>query len=282
MKTGLVLEGGAMRGLFSAGVTDVLMENHIEFDGLVGVSAGAAFGCNYKSMQPGRVLRYNTKYCKDPRYCSFRSLIKTGDLFGRDFCYRRLPEELDIFDKKAFEENPMEFHVVCTDVMTGLPVYKKLDKVNETCYAWLCASASMPLVSKATVIDGLTMLDGGISDSVPLKYFENIGFDRNIVILTQPLEYKKKKNFLLPLMKLSMRKYPGMVKAMEHRHRMYNNTLKYIAEKEKNGEVIVIRPPQVLPVKRTEKDPEKLREAYNIGRSEAEKYIDIIKEFLTK
>lgn len=282
MKTGLVLEGGAMRGLFTAGVTDVLMENGITFDGLIGVSAGAAFGCNYKSGQIGRALRYNTEYCNDPRYCSFRSLVKTGDLFGKDFCYHKLPEELDIFDKVSFDKNPMEFYVVCTDVMTGNPVYKRIDRVDETCYEWMCASASLPLVSRITEIDGLSLLDGGISDSVPLKYFESIGFDRNIVVLTQPLGYVKKKTSHLPLIKLIMRKYPAMINAMANRHEMYNNTTEYIAEKEKSGEIIVIRPPETLPVGRIEKDPEKLRLAYNIGRKEAEKNIEKIKEFLTK
>ncbi len=271
-----------MRGLFTAGVMDVLMENGITFDGLIGVSAGAAFGCNYKSGQIGRVLRYNTKYCKDPRYCSFSSLIKTGHLFGKDFCYRQLPEELDIFDSKAFEENPMEFYVVCTDVMTGKPVYKRVDRVDKNCYEWFCASASMPLVSRITEIDGFMLLDGGISDSVPLKFFESIGYDRNIVVLTQPLGYEKKKNNLLPIIKLIMRKYPKMVDAMAHRHQMYNSTTEYIVQKEKLGEIIVIRPPEALPVGRIEKDPEKLCEAYDLGRAEAEKNIDKIKEFLTK
>lgn len=271
-----------MRGLFSAGVTDVLMENGIVFDGLIGVSAGAAFGCNYKSHQPGRVLRYNIRYCRDPRYCSFRSLIKTGDLFGKDFCYRQLPENLDIFDKETFRQNTMEFHVVCTDVITGRPVYKKIDTVDEKCYEWMCASASMPFVSRVTEIDGLSLLDGGISDSVPLKYFESIGFDRNIVVLTQPLGYVKKKNFMLPLMNLALKKYPGAVKAIKTRHDMYNDTIKYISEKEKSGEIIVIRPPHALPVGRVEKDPEKLRLAYKIGRNEVEKKLDEIKEFLAK
>ena len=126
MKTGLVLEGGAMRGLFSAGVMDVLMEHQIAFDGAIGVSAGAAFGCNYKSRQPGRVIRYNTEYARDPRYCSLRSLFKTGDLFGADFCYHELPNKLDPFDTEAFQQNPMEFYVVCTDVLTGEAVYQKM------------------------------------------------------------------------------------------------------------------------------------------------------------
>lgn len=282
MKTGLVLEGGGMRGLFTAGVIDVLMENGIMFDGLIGVSAGAVFGCNYKSGQIGRVLRYNTAYCGDPRYCSLRSLIKTGDLFGKDFCYRELPEELDIFDKEAFAKNPMEFYVTCTDVMSGEPVYKRLDKVDETCYEWMRASASMPLVSTVVEIDGQKLLDGGISDSVPLKFFESLGFDRNVVVLTQPYGYSKKKNLLAPLMKLTMKNYPGMVNAMMRRHQMYNHTTGYISEKESEGKIIVIRPETPLPVGRTEKNPEKLREAYNLGRKAAEEELQKIEFFLEK
>ena len=128
MKKGLVMEGGAMRGLFTAGVIDVLMENKIEFDGAVGVSAGAAFGCNFKSKQLGRALRYNMSYCGDKRYCSFRSWLTTGDLFGAEFCYHTLPDKLDIFDADTFFANPMEFYVVCTDVETGMPFYKKIEE----------------------------------------------------------------------------------------------------------------------------------------------------------
>lgn len=281
MKTGLVLEGGAMRGLFTAGVTDVLMENEITFNGLIGVSAGAAFGCNYKSGQIGRAVRYNTKYCSDPRYCSFRSLIKTGDLFGKEFCYRKLPDELDIFDKEAFNKNPMDFYVVCTDVITGKPVYKLIEKVDEDCYQWICASASMPLVSRITEIDGLSLLDGGISDSVPLKFFENIGYDRNVVVLTQPKGYLKKKNSLMPLIGIIMKKYPGAVEAMKRRHEMYNSTLEYISEKEKSGKILVIRPEKSLEIRRIEKNPEKLTEVYNIGRKQALQQLDKIKDFLS-
>ena len=172
MKTGLVMEGGAMRGLFTAGVIDVMMENGISFDGAIGVSAGAAFGCNYKSGQPGRVLRYNLRFCKDPRFCSVRSLIKTGDMFGADFCYREIPYEHDLFDYKAYAESPMEFHVVCTDVDTGEAVYKKCDALDGEQMEWLRASASLPLAARIVEIDGKGYLDGGIADSVPLKYFE--------------------------------------------------------------------------------------------------------------
>lgn len=279
MKKGLVLEGGGMRGLFTAGVTDVLMENGIEFDGMVGVSAGAAFGCNIKSRQIGRAARYNIKYCKDPRYCSLRSLIKTGDLFGKEFCYYELPQKLDIFDKETFDNNPMEFHLVCTDVKTGKPVYKKCDRADDECYEWICASASMPLVSNVVNVGGYSLLDGGISDSIPLKYFESIGYDKNVVILTQPKGYIKKKVSAFPLIKLALRKYPAIVKAMENRHEMYNGTTKYITERQKSGEAFVICPDAPLEISRVEHNPDKLLEVYNLGREKAKKELEKIKEF---
>ena len=158
MKKGLVLEGGAMRGMFSAGVIDVLMENNIEFDAVVGVSAGAAFGCNYKSKQIGRTIRYNMKYIKDPRYCSFRSLIKTGDMFGKDFCYNEIPNKLDPFDNDTFKKNPVEFYVVATDINNGKAVYKKLDSADGYGLSYMRASASLPLVAKPVKIDGKELL----------------------------------------------------------------------------------------------------------------------------
>ena len=152
MKTGLVLEGGAMRGIFTAGVCDVLMENGIDFDGCIGVSAGACFGCNFKSKQIGRAIRYNTRYCKDWRYCSVRSLIKTGDMFGAEFCYHTIPEKLDKFDAETFNNSNMEFYVVCTDVYTGKPVYHLCGEVDDKLYEWFRASASMPFVSKSFMV----------------------------------------------------------------------------------------------------------------------------------
>jgi len=280
MKKGLILEGGAMRGLFSAGVMDVLMENSIEFDGLIGVSAGACFGCNYKSRQIGRALRYNLQYCADPRYCSFRSLIKTGDLYGADFCYHYLPEKLDIFDEAAFNANPMEFHVVCTDVESGKAVYRALNHTDSDYMEWIRASASMPLVSRMVELEGRKYLDGGIADSVPLKYFESIGYDKNIVVLTQPADYQKSPNKLLPLMKLKMKKYPNLLRTIAERHTVYNENSRYIRERERQGAALVIRPDESLPVSRVEHDPDKLRLAYEIGRGAAERRIDEIKAYL--
>lgn len=285
MKTGLVLEGGAMRGLFTAGVLDVMMEQGITFPGAVGVSAGAAFGCNFKSKQIGRALRYNETFCKDKRYCSFRSLFKTGNLYGADFCYRVVPTELDIFDYKTYCENPMDFYVVCTDVETGEPVYKNCvwsekEWEKENCFEWFRASASMPLVSTIVEMEGRKMLDGGVTDSIPLKFFESIGYEKNVVILTRPEGYKKTKNSLMPFIRVALKKYPKLIEAMEKRHEMYNETLAYIREQEQKGNVLCIRPDVPLPAGHVEHKKEVLRETYNIGRRVAEEKIKEIKEFL--
>ncbi len=280
MKTGIVLEGGAMRGLFTAGVTDVLMEEGITFDGAIGVSAGAAFGCNLKSGQIGRALRYNTTYCNDPRYCSFRSLLKTGDLYGAQFCYDEIPYKLDPFDVEAYNRNPMAFYVVCTDVETGKPVYQNCPVSNAESMQWFRASASMPLVSRVVEVGGYHLLDGGVSDSIPLRYFESIGYRRNLVILTQPEGYRKRPNKALPLMRIALRKYPNLINAIAGRHNVYNDQLRYVAQQEAAGAALVLRPKAALPVSHTEKDPEKLREAYRMGRACATENLDRIRAFL--
>ena len=267
MKKGLVLEGGAMRGLFTAGIIDVMMEAGVEPDGLIGVSAGAAFGCNYKSRQPGRAIRYNTRFAKDPRYSGLRSLIKSGDYFNAEFQY-------DIFDVEAFEQNPMAFIVVCTDVLTGKAVYHKMERVNFDELEWLRASASMPLASKVVEVGGRKLLDGGVSDSIPLEYFESIGYERNVVILTQPAGFVKEPNKLMPLMK-----YPNMIEAMATRHLMYNRELEYVREAEREGHCLVIRPDEKLPIGHICHDPEKMRRVYEIGHRMGERYIDRIKDF---
>ena len=279
MKTGLVLEGGAMRGMFTAGVLDVLMEQNIEVDGVIGVSAGATFGCNYKSKQIGRTIRYNMKYCNDPRYCSFRSLLKTGDLYGAEFCYHTLPEQLDLFDNETYEASPMEFYMVTTDVNTGEPVYYKCDKFDHEGLEWVRASASMPLVSRIVEVGGRQMLDGGISDSIPLRFFQNIGYSKNLVILTQPRDYVKKENKLLPLMKLKLKQYPKLLETMKQRHINYNDTLEYIRTEEQNGTCFVLSPKEKLPIGRIEHHPERLKAVYDIGRETALAHLDEIKNF---
>ncbi len=280
MKRGLILEGGAMRGLFTAGVMDVLMEAGMPFDGAIGVSAGACFGCNYKSGQIGRVLRYNCRFCADPRYSGLDILRKTGNIYSTDFCYREVPLVHDPFDFAAYEANPMDFYVVATDVLTGRPVYHKYTGWDDHGFDWIRASASMPLVSQMVEIEGRQYLDGGISDSVPLSFFESIGYDRNLLVLTQPMSYRKKPNPLLPLLRRKYKRYPLLVKAIQDRHMMYNRTLDSIAHREARGEIFVIRPAEKLPVGKVEKDPEKLRLAYEMGRREAEKSLPQLRAFL--
>ncbi len=280
MKTGLILEGGAMRGLFTAGATDIFLEHHITFDGAIGVSAGAAFGCNFKSKQTGRVIRYNEKFCRDKRYCSLYSLFTTGDLYGADFCYRMIPDELDVFDRESFCMNPMEFYVVCTDVESGEAVYQKIGCGEENYFTWIRASASMPLASRVVEIDGRKLLDGGVSDSVPLTYFETLGYDRNVVILTQPAGYRKERNKMMPLIQMSLSKYPKLISTMEKRHEMYNKTMDEIDKKEAEGKILVLRPDEKLPVGHVTHDPEKLRKAYHIGRRVCTKRLMEIKAFL--
>ena len=279
MKKGLVLEGGAMRGLFTAGIIDVMMEAGVEPDGLIGVSAGAAFGCNYKSRQPGRAVRYNTRFAKDPRYSGIRSLLTTGDYFNAEFGYHIIPTQYDIYDDAAFNENPMPFYVVCTDVTTGRAVYRRLDEATPLTYDWIRASASMPLCSKVVELEGYKLLDGGVADSIPLAYFEGIGYERNVVILTQPEEYVKGPNRLMPLMRLALRKYPKMIEAMEKRHLMYNQELDYVRKAECEGRCLVIRPDEKLPIGHISHDPENMRRVYEIGRRKGEEYLAQIIDF---
>lgn len=282
VKTGLIMEGGAMRGMFTAGVIDVLLENDINFDGAAGISAGAVFGCNFVSKQIGRPLRYNMKYCNDPRYCSIRSWIKTGDLYGVDFCYTEIPQKLDVFDNETFTKNPTEFYVGATDVNTGKCVYHKCVDGGEVDTKWMQASASMPVVSRPVEVDGYTLLDGGVADSVPYRYMEEIGFNRNVIVLTQPDGYRKHKSKAQPIMNLLLHKYPVIAKTMANRYKEYNNEMEEIKQREEQGISFVIRPPEDLGIGKTEKDPAELERVYKIGRREATRQLQELKEFLQK
>ncbi len=279
MKTGLVLEGGAMRGLFSAGVMDVLMQHGVRFDGIVGVSAGAAFGCNYKSGQMGRALRYNQRFARDKRYCSLRSLLCTGDLFNARFCYHVVPSEYDLFDNAAFEADPTAFFVVCTDVVTGEPVYRQLTRGGDEAYEWIRASASMPLCSNIVHLDGRLLLDGGIADSIPLQFMHRQGYERNLVVLTQPEGYVKHRNRFLPLMRLGqLRHYPRFIEAVARRHEMYNAQLAYVRQAEQQPDTIVIRPEGPLPIGHVSHDPDEMQRVYDLGRAAAEKAMAKMKD----
>ena len=281
MKTALIMEGGAMRGMFTCGVLDVLLEKGITFDGAAGISAGAVFGCNFKSGQAGRAIRYNKKYCGDPRYCSLRSLIRTGELYGADFCYRELPEKLDPFDREAFAGNPMTFYAGATDVETGECVYHLCADGGREDMLWFRASASMPVVSRPVRIGDRRYLDGGISDAVPYRHMEQLGYNRNVILLTQPGGYRKQ-----PAagwgMKLFLRRYPKIMEAMACRHEMYNRQMDEIDRREADRTALVIRPAEPLNIGHTEKNPEELERVYRAGRREAEKRLPEIRQWVEK
>jgi len=280
MSTGLVMEGGAMRGMFTAGVIDVMMENDIVFDGAVGVSAGAAFGCNIKSRQIGRAIRYNKKYCKNKDYVSLRSWIKTGDLYGVDFGYRRIPYELDPFDVTAYKENPMDFYVVATDMDTGEAVYYNCLNGDDIDLKWIGASASIPIASRPVVIDGRRLSDGGTSDSIPLIFMEGRGYDRNVVILTQPPEYRKTQMKHFKTVKFMLRKYPKLIEALERRPEMYNGEVAYVHNQEKRGKAFVIQPGESLNIGSVCHEPAELERVYQIGRKTMENRLKELKAWM--
>ncbi len=275
------MEGGAMRGLFTCGVIDVFLEQGIRFDGAAGISAGATFGINYKSHQIGRALRYNLKYSRDPRYCSIRSLVRTGDLYGADFCYRVLPEVLDPFDDEAFRADPMEFWVGATDVRTGKILYRNCTDGGETDIAWIRASASMPLVSRPVEAEGRLLLDGGIVENVPLHFMERRGYDRNVLILTRAADYRKKPSPLLLPMRLALSEYPRVAEALELRPWRYNALMEEILRREAAGELLVLRPQEDLGIRRTEKDPAELERVYRTGRREALRCLEQVRAWIS-
>lgn len=276
-KIGLVLEGGGHRGIYTAGILDTFAENKISFDGIMGVSAGCVHGASFLSGQIGRSIRYTTKYCDNSNYMGIGSLITTGNFFNEKFCYYDLPETLDPFDNDTFDKNQTQFFAVCTDVKTGSAIYHECETLKGEKIKWLQASASMPLVSKIIKIDDNLLLDGGIADSIPIKKMQELGFEKNIVILTQEAGYRKNPNSLLPIIKLVYKKYPKLIEAIENRHIIYNQQLEFLEEQEKLGNVIIIRPSEKPTASRTEKDKEKILETYNLGKKDA---LSIIKNII--
>lgn len=274
-KTGLVLEGGGVRGIYTAGVLDVFMEHGLHFDGVIGVSAGAIHGCSFLSNQKGRSLRYYKKYCGDHRFMSLRSWITTGDIVGAKFCYDELPNKLDIYDYEAFDSCNSEFYVTCSNVETGQPEYIRITDMKEQ-IDYLRASASLPYFSRIVEMDGKKYLDGGCTDSVPIEAFREMGYQRNVVVLTREMEYRKKPE-MSALTKLVYRKYPAFTEALLNRHIGYNQMVERILELENSGDIFVIRPEKSLDIGRMEKDPVNVQRVYDIGRRDAEKYIDDIK-----
>ena len=276
---GLVLEGGGFRGMYTCGVIDVFMENGICFDEVVGVSAGAAFGCNIKSKQIGRALRYNKRFCQDSRYSGLKSFIKTGDLYNKEFAYGIVPTILDPFDTKTFRENPLKFTVVCTDIHTGNPVYHEIQNGDATDIEWIRASASIPIVSKPVKLDGYELLDGGVSDSIPVNWMLERS-DKTVIILTRDKSYRKESMKYIHLLKKAFKEYPNLQKALENRYIVYNKTLDEIEQLEREGKVFVIRPSKPISCAMIEKDPNHLQEIYDIGRRDALHYLEDLKKYL--
>lgn len=272
MKIGLVLEGGAMRGMYTAGVLDVFMDNHILVDGIVGVSAGALFGVNYASNQKGRAIRYNTKYAKDKRYMGINSLLKTGNIVNKEFAYYELPTKLDKFDEQAFESSNIDFYATVTNVDTGKAEYIKIHNVLEQTEV-LRATSAMPLVSEIIQLETGKYLDGSISDSIPLEKCMQLGYDKIIVVLTRPLNYRKKKSKNL-MSKLIYRKHPNLINSIENRYKNYNNTVEKIIDLENKNDIFVIRPSKTLKINKIEKDINKLEEMYSLGVNDCKNILE--------
>ena len=281
MKVGLVLEGGGMRALFTAGVLDALLDiKELDIDGIVGVSAGALFGVNYVSGQKERAIRYNKKYARDKRYMGFYSWITTGNAVNEEFAFYEIPFKLDVFDQEKFKQSKIDFYVVMTNVESGKPEYVLIKDVFKQ-MEYLRATSALPFASKIIEINGKKYLDGGISDSIPIDYCEGLGYDKIILLLTRPKNTHKedKLNFLY---KLVYRKYPNLVKRLINMGKDYEVVLKKIEDLENKKKIFVIRPPKVLKIGRLEKNEDKIQNVYDIGLNTGIKEIDNLLNYLNK
>lgn len=281
IKAGLVVEGGGMRGVYSSGVLDFFIEKDLFFENNYGVSAGACHLCSYLAKQYKRAFRVNVDYLNDKRYCSVHSLLKTGNLFGAEMLYDIIPNELDLFDYDTYNKNESNFYVVITDINTGKPEYVKIGDLKKD-IIYVRASSSLPLLAQNVKINDKEYLDGGISDSIPIKKSIADGNKKNVVILTRDSTYRKGKNFLMPIIKLKYKKYPNFVKSMADRYIVYNEILDFIKELEDNGDVFVIRPKKPVNIGRTEKNREKLEALYNDGYNDAKDCYEELLKYLGK
>lgn len=278
IKTGLVLEGGAMRGIYTAGVLDVFMDHGITFDGVIGVSAGALHGCSFVSGQKGRSIRYYMKYRSDKHFMSLWNLLRTGDVVGEKFCYHEIPERLDPYDYEAFLKSKTKFYAVCTNVETGKAEYLQITDMRGQVDI-MRASASMPYVSRIVHYKGRKLLDGGCADSIPVEAFRKMGYEKNVVILTRNDGYVKKPENP-KLAKAVYRRYPNFVRTLRRRHLVYNHTIEEIHKLEKEGSIFVIRPSVELTIGRMEKDPEMIHQVYEIGRKDAERQMAELEKWM--
>ena len=279
-KTCLVLEGGAMRGIYTSAIIDTFLDEDIKIDTLIGVSAGALFGVNYVSKQKGRSLRYNKKYIKDKNYMGVYSLIKTGNIVNTEMSYNKIPNELYPFDEKTFQKAKTKFYLTVTDIETGKPEYKHITNTTKEMNLFR-ATGSMPFVSQIVEYEGKKYLDGALGDSIPVLKAKEMGFEKIIVVLTQPEDYRKKKNPQW-LAKLFYRKYPNLINAINTRYIKYNETLEIIKDLEHKKEIFVIRPSSSLNISRIEKDIEKIDNTYELGLKDAKKAMKRLKKYLSE
>ncbi|MDO4926554.1 MAG: patatin family protein [Turicibacter sp.] len=277
MKVGLVLEGGGMRGLYTSGVLDYFLDQKIFVDYVIGVSAGACNGVSYLSKQKGRNYRVNTNYISDKRYLSLSNFIKTKSLFGMDFIFDEIPHQLDLFDYETFLSSPSEYKLGVTDVLTGRPVY--FDKTHlDHDSTILKASSSIPVFSPIIEYQNGLYLDGGTTDSIPVKQALKDGCDHVIIVLTRDRNYIKKPESFRFIYSKVLKAYPNLIQALDNRHLMYNETLKFIKELEQQGKATIIAPSSPLEISRFEKDVSKLKNIYELGYSDASKKFDQLKE----
>ena len=263
MKIGLVLEGGAMRGMYTAGVLDTFLDKDFWVNGIISVSAGALFGVNYPSQQKGRAIRYNKKFISDNRYISFKSLVSTGNIVNKDFAFYEVPFKYDVFDNKTFKESDIDFYVAVTNLQTAQAEYVKLtDPLAQM--EVLRATSAMPYVSRPVEIDGIPYLDGAIADSIPVEQMQKLGYDKIIVILTRTLEYRKSKPIDW-IAKWFYRRYLHFADAVNQRYAMYNRQVENVINLAEKGDIFVIRPSVDLKIKRIEKDSNKLQAMYELG-----------------
>ncbi len=280
-KIGLVLEGGSMRGMYTAGVLDTFMDAGIKIDGIIGVSAGALFGPNYFSKQRGRVIRYNKRFCKDRRYMSFLSFLFTGNMVNKKFAFYDVTTKYDIFDNDTFMKNNTGYYVTATNVETGKAEYLELKDVSKE-MELLRATSAIPFVSRMVKIDGKKYLDGGISDSIPVLQCKSLGYDKIIVVLTRPIDYRKTQfsKKVMDLIAWRYKKYPRFVETMINRYQMYNKTVDTILDMEEKGEIFVIRPSESINLKTIERNAENLQAVYNLGIKDCKIELEKLMEYL--
>lgn len=281
MKIGLVLEGGGMRGIYTVGVLDTLLNYNYLADYLIGVSAGASNGVSYISGQKDRAKRTIINYIGDKRYLSISNYIKTGSLFGMDFLFKEIPEKLEIFDHDAFFRCKCDYRVGVTNVETGKEeYYGKEALVKEDKNILLQASASIPMAAPIVNYKGKKYLDGGTADPIPIKKAFEDGCDKVIVVLTRDRNYKKKPTPAKPIYSFVFKKYPKMVELLKMRHQIYNDTLDFIKEMEKEGKAFVIAPDKPIEIERFEKDKNRLLKIYSNAVRDTEKFWEKYKDEL--